>query len=284
MDPALETALWNASDYRAVLRTWFDAKKLANASYSLGVMGKRLAVDPSLLGKILQGERHLATSRIQPVCDLLELVGDAAEFFRCLVLHAKSKTAREAQAQFERMQELRRIAPLPLGDAQATYWDTWVHVALRSLLSCGDFGDEWERLGSLLHPRQSAATVRKAMRVLESLGMVRKDGRGVWRLCDPFVKDGAGTPVRALRSFHRQSLLLAVEALEGLPPSRRHLSSSTLAIDDEGYRELVQLVEDLRQRALVRTSRVERPTRVVQLAVQLVPLGGVDPLRSPETV
>jgi len=274
MDDALARQLWSATGYREFLRDWFEAKKLAQGSYSLAVMGRSLAVDQSLLWRILQGERHLATSRIQPVCDLLGLETEAAEFFRCLVLHAKSKTAREAQAQFERMQALRRIAPVPLSDTHATYWDTWIHVALRSLLSCGDFKDEWQRMGDLLHPRQKAATVRKAMGTLAGLGMVGKDASGHWRLTDPFVKDGAGTPVRALRNFHRQGLLLALEAIEGLPPSKRHLGSSTVAIDAREQARLVRQIEDLLLGALTQASQVEHPDRVVQLAVQLVPLAG----------
>jgi uncharacterized protein (TIGR02147 family) len=274
MDDALAGELWSATGYREFLRDWFDARKRDQSSYSLAVMGKRLAVDPSLLSRILQGERHLATSRIQPVCDMLGLENDAAEYFRCLVLHAKSKTAREAQAQFERMQALRRIAPVPLSDAHATYWDSWIHVALRSLLSCGDFKDEWQRMGELLHPRQKAAAVRKAMGTLAQLGMVGKDASGHWRLTDPFVKDGAGTPVRALRNFHRQGLLLAIEAIEGLSPSKRHVASSTVAIDAGEYAQLVRQVDDLLLNALTRASRVEHPDRVIQLAVQLVPVAG----------
>lgn len=114
----MDDILWTAKGYREFLATWLAREQERRPSFSIRLMGKRLALDPSLLGKILQGERHLATSRIQPVCDLVGLAGNQAEYFRHLVLHAKSKTAREAQACFERLQELRRIAPLPLADAE----------------------------------------------------------------------------------------------------------------------------------------------------------------------
>jgi len=88
------------------------------------------------------------------------------------------------------------------------------------------------------------------------------------------VKDGPGTPARALRNFHRQSLLLAVESLEGLAPSQRHITSSTLSLEEEDYQHLVGMVEDFRSRAMARASRARKPDRVVQVAVQLVPLAG----------
>ena len=271
---AADKLLWEAKGYREYLAAWLDREKAVRPSLTLSVLGRRLALDPSLLGKILQGERHLATSRIQPVCDLVGLSGERAEYFRHMVLFAKSKTAREAQACFERMQELRRIAPVELDDAQETYWDRWIQVALRSLLACGNFRDEWGTLGDLLHPPQPAQAVRAAMATLRRLGLAAKDDDGFWRPLEPFVRDRQGSQTRALRNFHRQSLLLALDAMETLPVQRRDISSVVLAVDEPVYAELVGMVSDLRSRALTRSAKVLRPDRVVQLGLQLVPLAG----------
>lgn len=270
-----QDSLWEARDYRAFLRAWFEREKIRRPTRSLRALARRLAIDPSLLGKILQGDRHLATSRIQPVCDLVGMSRDEAEYFRHLVLFAKSKTAREAQVLFERMQLLRRVAPVPLEDAQESYWDSWVHVALRSLLSCGSFDDDWERLGRMLVPPQGARKVREAMRTLERLGMAAKDAQGCWRPTTPFVRDRPGASVRALRSFHRQSLLLAMDALEGLPPAGRDISSVDVTVDEQGWTELAGMIADLRARALSLAARTDRPNRVVQLSVQLLPVADV---------
>ncbi|HNY30882.1 MAG TPA: TIGR02147 family protein [Fibrobacteria bacterium] len=270
-----DALLWEAKGYREFLAAWYEREKCRRPSLTMAVLGRRLALDPSLLGKIVQGERHLATSRIQPVCDLVGLRGEQAEYFRHMVLFAKSKTAREAQACFERMQELRRVAPVELDDTQETYWDRWIQVALRSLLTCGNFGDDWARLGLLLHPPQEAATVRSAMKTLERLGMIAKNAEGFWQPVEPFVRDRQGSQTRALRNFHRQSILLALEAMEKLPTSRRNISSVVLAVDQEVYQDLVGMIEDLRSRALTRSTRSLRPDRVVQLGLQLVPLGGL---------
>lgn len=264
--------LWTALGYREFLAGWFEREKSSRPGFSLAVLGRKLAIDPSLLGKILQGERHLATSRIQPVCDLVGLSGDRAEYFRHLVLHSKSKTAREAQACFERMQELRRIAPVPLEDAQESYWDKWVHVALRSFLICGDFSDDTEALGAMLWPAQSPAAVKAAIKSLERLGMIGKDERGFWRPTEPFVRDKQGFPSRALRNYHRQCLLLALEALERLDPAVRNVSSVAFTVDEAEYAHVVGMIEDLRSRVLTRSAKLARPDRVVQLNLQLIPL------------
>lgn len=272
--PENHDGLWNARDYREFLRQWFEAQKVRRPSISLTSLGRKLALDPSLLGRIFQSDRHLATSRIQPVCDLVGLTGVRAEYFRHLVLHAKSKTAREAQVLFERMQELRRIAPVPLEDSQESYWDHWMNVALRSLLSCGNFGDDWETMGDLLHPRQTARAVQVAMGTLKRMGMVAKDADGFWRLVEPFVKDRPGGNKHALRNYHRQSILHALDALDGMDPTHRSITCSTFTIDSRENAELMAMIDDFRSRLLTRASKVAQPDRVVQLTVQLVPVAG----------
>lgn len=214
--------LWSAVDYRSFLRRWFEREKERRPALSFRYMGRRLSMDPSLLAKIFLGERHLATSRIQPMCDLVGLSGREAEYFRHLVLHAKSKTAREAQACQERLHALRRISPVAVDTDAEPYWEKWQHVALRELLSCGDFDDDWERLGRMLRPRQRGRNVREAMRRLEALGMVHKGDDGFWRSSDAFLRSPPAPGTGALRAFHRQSTLLARAPSDGEEPLLPH--------------------------------------------------------------
>ncbi|HXP90910.1 MAG TPA: TIGR02147 family protein [Fibrobacteria bacterium] len=265
-------SVWTATDYRVFLREWLERERKERPAVSLRWMASHLAMDPSLLSKILAQERHLSHSRIQPVCDLLKLEGNEAEYFRLCVHHAKAKGHREAQACFARMAELRKVSPVPLDDIQATYWESWIHVALRSLLSCGKFGDDWARLGSLLRPRQTARRVREAARTLERLGLVQRNPDGIWQVRDAFLKDGSPAQAPMVRHFHRQSLLLSLEAIESIPKELRDLSSLTVSIPPEGYPRIVEMVKDFRTRVLATVAAMDKPDRVYQLSLQLVPL------------
>lgn len=265
--------LWTSVDYRVFLREWLESERTVRPAVSLRWMAQRLAMDASLLSKILAQERHLSHSRVQPVIDLLKLEGVEGEYFRLCVHYAKAKGHREAQACFARMAELRRISPVPLDDIQVAYWESWVHVALRSLLSCGTFRDEWERLGAMLRPRQSARKVREAMAVLERIGLAGRDEDGVWQVREAFLRDGSPAQAVMVRHFHRQSLLLALESIEGLPKDLRDLSSLTVSIPAEGYPRIVEMVKEFRSRVLATVAGMDQPDRVYQLSLQLVPLG-----------
>jgi len=265
-------SLWATTDYRVFLRDWLEAERRKRPIVSLRWMAQNLSVDPSLVSKILAQERHLSHSRVQPVCDLLKLQGDEAEYFRLLVHYAKAKSAREAQVCFARIAQLRKVSPVPLDDIQSAYWENWMHVAVRSLLTCGEFKDDWDRIGARLRPRQSARKAKEAVSLLERIGLASRDHDGIWRVSETFLR--AGTPAQApmLRHFHRQSLLLSMEAIEGLPKEIRDLSSLTVSIPPEGYPRLVEMLRDFRARVMSSVAGMRDPDRVYQLSLQLVPL------------
>jgi len=66
--------LWTSVDYRVFLREWLESERTVRPAVSLRWMAQRLAMDASLLSKILAQERHLSHSRVQPVIDLLTRV------------------------------------------------------------------------------------------------------------------------------------------------------------------------------------------------------------------
>jgi len=266
------TSLWSSTDYRIFLRDWLESERQTRPALSLRWMAQKLVMDASLLSKILAQERHLSHSRVQPVCDLLGLEGAEAEYFRLCVHYAKAKGHREAQACFARMAELRRVSPVPLDDVQVAYWESWIHVAVRSLLSCGAFRDDWEALGARLRPRQSARKVREAVHLLERLGLAFRDDDGIWQVRESFLRDGSPAQAPMVRHFHRQSLLLSMEAIESLPKDLRDLSSLTVSIPAEGYPRLVEMAREFRARVLATVAAMDNPDRVYQMSLQIVPL------------
>lgn len=265
-------SLWTSTDYRVFLRDWLESERQTRPALSLRWMAQKLVMDASLLSKILAQERHLSHSRVQPVCDLLGLEGAEAEYFRLCVHYAKAKGHREAQACFARMAELRRVSPVPLDDVQVAYWESWIHVAVRSLLSCGEFRDDWDVLGARLRPRQSARKVREAVHLLERLGLAFRDESGIWQVRESFLRDGSPAQAPMVRHFHRQSLLLSMEAIESLPKELRDLSSLTVSIPAEGYPRLVEMAREFRARVLATVAAMDQPDRVYQMSLQIVPL------------
>ncbi len=265
--------VWSHTDYRRWMRAWLEAERERRPSVvSSRWMALRLSLDPSLLSKILAGERHLSPSRVDPVCDLAGLKGDEAEYFRLLVQYAKAKGHRESQACFQRMAQLRKVSPVPLHGLQSAYWQRWENVAIRELMSTGTVEDDPGSIGRKLRPPVGARRVRQALSTLEELGLASKDADGIWRRTEPFLRDGPEVDPETLRHFHRQNLLMAAEAIEAVPKELRDLSSLTFTLPPEGYARIVELLRDFRTKVLATISGMDTsPDRVYQLGFQLVP-------------
>jgi uncharacterized protein (TIGR02147 family) len=125
----------------------------------------------------------------------------------------------------------------------------------------------------MLRPRQSARKVREAVLLLERIGLAFRDETGVWQVRDAFLRDGSPAQAPMVRHFHRQSLLLSLEAIESLPKELRDLSSLTVSIPPEGYPRLVEMIREFRSRVLATVAGMDTPDRVYQMSIQLVPLG-----------
>ncbi|MBK9575603.1 MAG: TIGR02147 family protein [Fibrobacterota bacterium] len=267
MDP-----IWSHTDYRKWMRAWLEAQRLARPSVvSSRWMALRLSIDPSLFSKILAAERHIATSQVEPICELTGLAGDEAEYFRILVQYGKAKGHKEAQSCFRRMAQLRKVSPVPLEGVQSAYWQNWENLAIRELMSCGDVKDDPETIARRIRPTLSARRVRQSLSILSELGLATLDERGIWRRSEPFLRDGPNVDPAVLRHFHKESLLLAAEAIESVPKELRDLSSLTLAIPENGYPQLVELLKEFRQRILATISGMDKPDRVYQLGLHLIP-------------
>lgn len=265
-------AIWTFTEYRAWMRGWIERERtLRPTVVSVRWMASRLAIDSSLMSKILSGERHLSHSRIQPLCDLVGLEGDEAEYFRQLVHYGKAKGHREAQACFAKIASLRKVSPVGLEGDQSAYWERWENVAVRELLSCGNIPDDPDWIGRVLRPQTTARRVKDALKTLAALGLAGRDDDGFWRRTEPFVRDGATADPVVLRHFHKQNLLLAAEAVDTLPKELRDLSSLTVSIPPEGYPRLVELIHEFHSRVLASVAGMENPDRVYQVGLQLVP-------------
>ncbi|MBK9575474.1 MAG: TIGR02147 family protein [Fibrobacteres bacterium] len=259
-------------DYRLWLRDWLARARIARPLVvSSRWMAMQLNMDQTLVSKILVGERHLSHSRIQAMCDLVGLSGDEAEYFRQMVHYAKSKDHKEAQVCFQKMVALRGVCPSPLESHQSRYWERWETIALRELVACGNFRDEWERMGELLRPKVSAKRVRESMSLLAELGLAAKDPAGIWRQCEPFVRDGQSVDPSVLRHFHRQSLLLSADAIEAVPGPQRDISAVTVSVPLDGYPALVEAVREFRTKLLSLVSGMREPEIVCHVGIQVVP-------------
>lgn len=264
--------LFEYDNYRDFLKDYFEEEKRLRPSFSQRGFALKAGFKSSgFCSLILGGSRKLGDAAIPKLVDALGLVGAAAEFFDALVRYNQAETLEARGAWLALLKRLR----LESGKARITadqflFWEEWYHVAVRELAVHSDWGGDYTRLASLLRPRITPEAAKRSVEKLEAVGLLIRDPEGGWKQADPVVS-GEGTPPALLREFKREMALRAVEAMDSLPPSKRHFSTSTFSVSRETYRLLCDRIDALRAEIL-RIATEEQAEVVLQANFQVFPL------------
>lgn len=264
--------IYDYLDYRDFLKDFYTRKKSESSFYSHRVFATQVGLDTSYLAKVLMKKRHLAARSVARVAEYCGLQGRDAECFEALVHFAKAKTERESRVHFERVLALRDVDSRTLVRDQYEYFTRWNYPALRAVIEYFDSRGDYAALGAELNPPIGAREARKAVRLLERLGLVRKDDTGRYVQTDAAVTTGPQWSSAAIQAFQEETIGLARESLARYPKHTRDISTITMAISREQLNEIGERIREFRSSLITYVNEGARPDRVYHLNLQLVPL------------
>lgn len=264
--------LFEQDDYRAFLRDFFEEERRIRPRFSLRALALKAGFRSSgFWSLVLSRARNLGEASIDPVVGALGLVGRPAAFLAALIRHNQARTSEERQSTLQELKRLRKAHGFARTSVrQFPYWEDWRLVALRELAVHAPWNGDFARLGRLLRPSCSAEKARQGLDKLVDLGFLKRSSTGTWEQADPVVT-AEGAPPVLLREFKKEMLLRGLEAVESLPPSRRHSSTVTLAMSQASLRTFARRIDDLRA-DMLRTAMEEQPEVVLQANFQIFPL------------
>lgn len=264
--------LYQHTDYRVFLRDWFEREKETAPAMSYRFLAARLELDPGFLVHIFHGQKHLAERHVPALAKLLKLGKREVEYFHRLVAFGKAKGARETSRRFLELMELRESRVREVSASEHRYYRHWYVPAIRCLLAAIDFRGDWEELGARLRPAIGADDARKAVALLEKLGLVERGDDGIWRTIDAHLTSGDSWTRHAVAGFQKQTMELALAALDDVPKEEREISTLTFAIPASEMPALQDMVREFRGR-LARWALTSRTADgVYQMNIQIFPV------------
>jgi len=263
--------LYEAEDYRVWMKARYEERKRAQPHFSYRYMALKIGMDAGQLVKVLQGKLHLVSSRIPAVAKLFGLDPRSERFLEALVLFGKANGSEEIEKRWEELQSLREVHAQDLESDQYEFYASWLPTALRGLLSLGESDQSTRRLRDRLLPHPEIEAVERALEILERLQLITKGDEGIWHPSQKHIRTGAKWRERTVREFQTDTLRLAIEALERIPPGRRDISTMTLTLKESDLPLLRERVAEFR-RDLVRLAEESDPAdSVYQVNVQVFP-------------
>lgn len=265
--------VFDFTDYRAFLKAYFQERKKNDRKFSHRWLARQLDLSTSnLLWLVIQSRRNLTAELCHRLSEVFKLSRRESEYFESMVNFMQAKTNREKNLYFSRMALLRKKLKIDrIEERQYEYYTNWYNPVIRELVTNPAFNGDPETLCKVLQPSITPSQAKRSIELLLRLGMIKKQvGRYVQ--ISPLLSTGPEVNSLAIVNFHRAMGGLATEALDRFSKNERNITSSTLYITGEVYKQMVKKIEDLRRELLAMADSVKQGERVYQANFQLFPV------------
>ena len=259
-------------DYRDFLSDFYHERKAQSPFYSYRVFAMQVNMDTSYLAKVIMKKRHIANKSIPVVARYCGLTVRNADFFETLVHFGKAKTDQQSRVYFEKLLSLKEAPSSTLFEKQYEYYTKWYYSAIRSVIEYFDFQGDYTLLGKQLNPPIGVREAKKAVLLLKSLGLIKKDDNGRYRLTEAAITTGQQWHSAAINAFQEETIGLAREALARHLKNSRDISTITMAVNAEQFEEIRERIREFRSSLIKYINEDTNPDRVYHMNMQLVPL------------
>jgi uncharacterized protein (TIGR02147 family) len=259
-------------DYRDFLKDFYEEKKSEHSFFSYRLFGSKVGLDASYLAKVLIGQRHISNGSIGKITAFCGLREREADFFETLVHFVKARSHKESKLLFEKLLSQKSVGAKTLLPHQYAFYQKWYHSALRSILEFYDFRGDYRALAQQLSPPISAREAKESVRLLEKLGLIKKDETGRYRMTDAAITTGPQWHSLAIQAFQEETIRLSAESLARHPKNHRDVSTVTMNISAQNFEEIRERINEFRSSIIKFVNEQSSPDRVVQLNIQLFPL------------
>lgn len=260
-------------DYRLFLRDLQRHLKKDRPVFTLEYLGHKVGLkSKGHVSLILTGSKNIPVAKIPLFSKALELDVKESEFFALLVQFNQALTHRDRKRFLDRMVALLRVTDRRLVPSQYALCEKWYHPVVHELLRAHDIGDDWERLAALLRPAISPEDAKSSVATLREIGLVEKNANGFWKPTNVAVTFGDGWRSVAVREFQRHTFDLAQNALDEIPVEERDISSLTLSLGEDSFREIRERIALFRKEILAVARSEKNANRVFQVNFSIFPL------------
>jgi uncharacterized protein (TIGR02147 family) len=265
--------IFEYTNYRQYLADFFEESKKSDPKFSHRYLAAKLGlVTPNLFWLIIKGKRNLSRSMSARLVKYLRLTKRRANYFIAMVGFLQAKKHEEKDRFFSRMIEMRKPFHIARLDAQHyEYYSTWYNPVIRELVTYPDFNGDFRAMGLKVSPPVSELQARNSVELLLRLGMLRKKN-GRYVQTDPVVSTGPEVNSLAVINFHRQMSYLAASSYDRCKRDQHNISSVTMNISNNKFKQLVRETNDFRRRVMALQDPGGKNTKVYHINIQVFPV------------
>jgi uncharacterized protein (TIGR02147 family) len=219
---------------------------------------------------------NLTGAYLLKLAKLFKLTAREINYFEVLVGYDQAGSLDEKNAFMEKMMSFKELNTSIVNKDQFAFYSTWYVPAIRELLFCYDFKDDYKALAKKLSPPISQQQAKKAIEILKSLGFIKAEKSGYLKPCDPIIKKDPHFKSLHWANFMRANMELGIQALDRYKKESRDISAVTVCLSKEGQNRASEEIAELRKKLLAISEQDKNRNNVFQCNIQLFPLADLD--------
>ncbi len=270
-----EPSVYDFTDYRAFLDSFYKYKKSQNPNYSMSVFIRKAGLGLNSRGylkMIIESKRNLAPHTLRRFIEALGLDTRASLYFENLVYFNQAKDHKDKTFYFERLSlsaEGHETESFEILKSKHHYYSNWYSVAIRELVGLHDFIEDPTWIVAQLRGRVTKKQALESLDHLLNLGLLKGNSQGKLVQSTPLVKWKGGEFDNVIQNYHFEMIKLAEEALKTDDYSDRRCSSVTLSCSRECFPEIIEKINKFRDELTQKFGTDKRAANsVIQINLQ----------------
>jgi uncharacterized protein (TIGR02147 family) len=273
VSPASQIDIFGYLDYRKFLQDLYAEKKAKGKYFSYRYLAQKTGLKSAgFFTWVLQGKRNLSPRLVLKFAEAFKLTKQESAFFELLVSFNQARSHEEKKHWFDKIVCLKRSPAKIVDGDQYEFYEKWWYSAVREVIGIHPFKDDYARLARAVAPAISMPDARKAVELLDRLGLIVREDGGFWARKDPALSTGQNWRSLAVTNFQLQAFELGKQALDRFPKGERDMSTMTLSCSQSTFDSIKEKLRCLRQEFAEMARNDAQADRVLQCNFQVFPL------------
>lgn len=274
--------IFTYTDYRKLLGDYYEEHKKNNPGFSYQIFAEKAGFpNKGFLYNVITGIKNLSKSSAVKLSQAMKLTSAEADYFDNLVSLNQAENLRERNYFFEKLNAIKNSKPgaaavRELRKDQHEFYSKWYLSAIRSLIGMHPFSGDYSWLAKNVYPAIKPLEAKKAVALLEKLGMIRKNEKGFYEISDTTITAGREIAQLGLLNFQQQTGELALKASAEMSRDKRHVSSLTMGISRATYEKMCVEIEAFQSKLQAMAERDAVADNVFQLNFQFFPISNIN--------
>ncbi len=270
--------LFSYLDYRHYLKDYYrEQKEKKGSQFSFRTFSRQAGLSsPNFLQLVMEGKRNLGPDGIERFGKALKHNKEETAYFSNLVHFNQSSTDDERNEWYKRLATSRKYREIrEIENNYFVYYSHWYYSAVRELVLLSDFREDPEWIAKKLSPRITPREAKVALELLLKMEFVKRDKTGRLVQSERNIATAREVQSLAIANYHRQMMNLAAESIERTPGEKRDISSLTLCLSKDKFKEAKRRIQEFRRELNILLSDDTRSDAVYQLNFQIFNLSEV---------